>query len=88
MILPECTEGDVHPTKREHVHATAAINTVATTVTTTTNTTTYSIAITCKVKSIKIKLSGSVWIYRLSKGHISNVIAMANCIKLKLLGLD
>ena len=26
--------------------------------------------------------------YRLSKGHISNVIATANCIILKLLGLD
>ena len=39
-------------------------------------------ATTCRVKSNEMKISRSIQKYRLSKGHISNVIAMANCIKL------
>jgi hypothetical protein len=35
-----------------------------------------SIATTCKVKSIKMKISKSTWIYWLSKGHFDNVITM------------
>ena len=59
---------------------------VAATLTTTTITT--SIATTCKVKSIEMKISRSICTYTLSKGHSSNVVAMGNCMKLKLPGLD
>ena len=34
-----------------------------------------------------MKLSRSIQTFKLSKGHISSVITMANCIKLKLPGL-
>ena len=43
---------------------------------------------TCRAKSSEMKISRTIWTYRLPRGHISNFIAMANCIKLKLPGLD
>ena len=61
---------------------TASINT-----TTTTNSNNNSIAATCKAKSYERKTSRIILTNRLWKGHTSNVIAMANCIMLKLPGL-
>ena len=71
-------------TKRQYVHTT--VNTTATAIFTTANTA--SIATTCRAKSIGIKISRSIWTYRLSKRYISNVISMANHVRLKLPGLD
>ena len=65
-------KGDDHVTKRQYVHTTADTTVTATFTTTT------SIAIIFKAKSIEIKISRSIRIYRLSKGQMSNVMAMAN----------
>ena len=43
---------------------------------------TTSITTTCKVKSIKMKISRSIRINRLSNEHIDKVKAMTNCIRL------
>ena len=68
------------------MHATTNATTVATftsfTATVTIVPNTSSIASICKAKNIKREISRSIWIYRLLKVHIDNVIAMGNCIKL------
>ena len=78
-------KGEDHLNKRQYVHITAN-STVTATFTTTT--TTASIATACKAKSIEIKILRCIWTHRLSNAHISNVIAMAKRIKLKLPGFD
>ena len=66
------------------MNATANANVTATfTVAVTT-----SITTTCRATNIEMKISRNIRTCKLSKGHISNVIAMANCIKFKLSGLD
>ena len=66
------------------MNATANANVTATfTVAATT-----SITTTCRATNIEMKISRNIRTCKLSKGHISNVIAMANCIKFKLSGLD
>ena len=53
-----------------------------------TTTTTTSIATICKAKSTEMKILIGICVYRLLEGHISNVLAMANCIKLELPRID
>ena len=72
-------------TKRQNANATTNITTATTP---TFIATTTPITTTCMVKRIKMKISKIIWIYRLSKGHFSNVIVTANCIKLELAELD
>ena len=67
------------------MHATTNTTTTAYYSSTTTITifpTTTSSAATCKAKNTTMKISRSIWIYRLSKRHIDNVIAMVNSFKL------
>ena len=85
-------KGEVQLPKTQYVDA-ATNTTITVTFTSFTNAiaitpTKTSIATTCKAKRVIIETSGSIWIYGLLKWFIGNVIAMVNCIKLKLLWLD
>ena len=73
-----------------HASTTNTTNTVTFTTNKTTTTTlnTTSIAITWKSKSIQRKFFRNIGSCKLSKGHISYVIALTNFINFKLPGLD
>ena len=75
-------KGEDHLTSRQYVDTTTTTTATATFTSSTIVPITTSTATTCKVKSIDMKISRSIWIYRLSKEQINNIIAMANCIKL------
>jgi len=71
-------KGEDHLTKRQYILTTADTTVTATFTIIITHTTTI-----CTAKNIELKLSRSIWTYRLSKAYFSNLITMANCIKLK-----